>query len=359
MKYIYKITLLFLLFPLITSAIVDGKKQEKKKIIKKEYAVNADAKVSINNKYGNLNITTWDKNRVEIEVTITVKGDDLESVEDKLASIDIQFDASSNFVSAKTNFEKEEKSWSFWKKSSNITYQINYVIKMPKSNSVNLDNDYGSIYLDYLSGNASINCDYGKVSVGELTGDYTTINLDYCNSSTIGAIKTGNINVDYSKISIDKAGDLKVNADYSTLKLGTVGNINFKADYGSISIEEADDVNGNSDYVSMSFGTIRRNLIIDTDYGSISVKKVTKGFEQVTIDAEYADIKIGVESDAVFDFEVDLQYASFKGENDKMEFYQKTSKATKSYYRGKFGKGNSNSKLKIRSQYGGVSITEY
>ena len=87
MKFIYKITLLLILFPLITSATIDEKKHEKKKTIKKEYTVNTDAKVSINNKYGNLNITTWDKNRVEIEVIITVKGDDLESVEDKLDAI--------------------------------------------------------------------------------------------------------------------------------------------------------------------------------------------------------------------------------------------------------------------------------
>jgi hypothetical protein len=359
MKSIYKITLLFLLFPLITSATFDSVKQEKKKIIKKEYSVNTNAKVSINNKYGNLNITTWDKNRVEIEVVITVKGDDLDSVEDKLASINIQFESSSNFVSAKTNFEKEEKSWSFWKKSSNITYQINYIVKMPKSNSVALYNDYGSIYLDYLSGQASINCDYGKISVGELTANNNDINLEYCNSSTIGYIKNGNINVDYSKISIDKSEDLKINADYSTLKFGTVGNINFNADYGSISIEETNNVYGNSDYVSMSFGTIKKNLIIDTDYGSISVKKLAKGFEKVAIDAEYAGVKINVESDAVFDFELDLQYANFKGENGKIEYYKKISKPTKSYYEGKFGKGNSNSKLKIRSQYGGVSITEY
>jgi hypothetical protein len=359
MKFIYKITLLFLLFPLITSATEDEKKHEKKKIIKREYNVNADAKVSINNRYGNLNITTWNKNRVEIEVTITVKGDDLESVENKLAAIDVAFEASSNFVSAKTNFEKEQRSWSFWKKNSNINYQINYKIRMPKSNSVDLNNDYGSIYLDKLSGKATIDCDYGKISVGELTANYNNIVLDYCNSSTIGYIKSGNINVDYSKITIDKAEDLKINGDYSTLNFGTVGNLNFNADYGSLSIDEANSVHGNSDYVSMSFGTIKKNLIIDTDYGSISVKKLAKGFENVEIDSQYAGVKIGVESDAVFDFEVDLQYAGFKGDNDKMEFYKKSSKSTKKYYEGKFGKGNSNSKLKIRSQYGGVSITEY
>lgn len=359
MKSIYKITLLFLLFPLIASATIDGKKHEKSKTIKKEFTVDKNAKVSLDNRYGNLNITTWDKNRVKIEVTITVKGNDLDKVIEKLDNIDVDFEASSSAVYAKTRFEKVKKSWSFWKNSSNINYQVNYIVKMPKTNSVDLDNDYGSIFLGDLIGKADINCDYGKISVGELSAENNNINLDYCNSSSIAYMKSGNINVDYSKITIDKSEDIKLNTDYSTLKFGKSGTINFNADYGSISIDEASNVIGNSDYVSMRFGTIKKNLKIDTDYGSISVKRLAKYFEEVDIDGQYAGIRIGVDSDAVFDFTLDLQYAGFRADDDKMEFFKKISKTTKKYYEGKFGKGNSNSRIKIRSQYGGVSIKEY
>jgi hypothetical protein len=358
MKFIYKTTFLFLLIPLITSANIVDIKHEKSKIIKKEYNVNADAKVAINNRYGNLNITTWDKNRVEIEITITVKGDDLDSVEDRLANIDIEFENSKSLVYAKTKFEKEKKRWSFWGRSSNISYQINYKIKMPKTNSADLDNDYGNIYLNNLSGKANINCDYGKIYVGELSANNNNINLDYCSSSTINYIKSGNINIGYSKITIEESENLKVNADYSNLKFGKVGDIDFNADYGSIAIDEATNVTGNSDYVSMRFGTIKKNIIIDADYGEISVRRLVKGFEDVNIDGQYTGIKIVVDTDAVFDFEFDLQYGSFKGESDKMEFYKKISKTSKKYYDGKFGKGKSNSNMTIRSQYGGISIKE-
>lgn len=358
MKSIYKITFLLLLFPLIANANIDGKKQEKSRIINKEYKVNADAKLSINNRYGNLNITTWDKNSIEIEVTITVKGDDLDQVEERLESIDVEFEASSNYVSAKTIFEKEQKGWSFWKKNRNLSYKINYKVKMPVTNDVDLDNDYGSIYMGDLSGHADISCDYGKITVGQLSADNNNINLDYCSNSNIDFMKSGNINVDYSKITIDESKKAKVNSDYSAVKLGKTESVDFNIDYGSISIEEAGDVNGNSDYASMRFGTIFKNLTIDTDYGGVSVKRLAKGFENVVIDGQYAGIKIGVDEDAVFNFELDLQYASFKYNDDQIEFFKKISKTTKKYYEGKFGKGNSNSRIKIRSQYGGVSIKE-
>ena len=194
--------------------------------------------------------------------------------------------------------------------------------------------------------------------MGELFGNNNNINLDYCSSSIIAFMKNVNINVDYSKITVEDSENLKVNADYSTLKFGKIGRLNFNADYGSITIDEATNVNGNADYVSMRFGTIKKSLIMDMDYGAISVKRLVKGFERVEIDGQYAGIKIGVDSDAVFDFELDLQYASFKGVDDKMEFSKKISKTTKKYYEGKFGKGNSSASIFIRSQYGGVSIQE-
>ena len=358
MKSLYKITLLFLLLPLISFANTDKKKQEKSKTIKKEYTVNSDASVAIDNRYGNLNITTWNKNKVEIEVKITVKGNDINRVERKLENINVEFSASNNFVSAKTIFEKEQKSWSWWKKSKNVNYKINYIVKMPITNNVNLDNDYGNIYLDNLSGKADINCDYGKITVGELSAANNNINLDYCSSSSITYMKSGDINIDYSKLTVDASEKIKANTDYSTLKIGKTSTLDFNTDYGSITVDEADNISGNSDYTGMRFGTVKKNLNIDTDYGSVTVKRLAKGFESVDIDGQYAGIRIGVDSNASFDFVIDLQYAGFKRNNDKIEFYKSISKTTKKHYEGKYGKGNSNSKIKIRSQYGGVSIKE-
>ncbi len=358
MKSIYKITLLLFISPMIIFGNVDHKKQEKSKTIKKEFTVNKDAKVTIDNKYGDLNISTWNKNKVEVEVKITVKGNDIDDVTNSLNKISIDFNTSTSFINIKTQFEKEKSNWSWFKGSKKISYKINYYVKMPETNSVDLNNDYGGIFLENLSGKADINCDYGKIHLGNLTATENNINLDYCSSSTISYIKSGDINIDYSKLTVDNSEDIRANLDYSTLKFGQTNNINFNADYGSVSINEAENIIGNSDYTSMSFGTVKKNLNIDTDYGSISVKRLAKDFKNVTIDGQYAGIRIGVDPDAIFDFELNLQYASFKTDNEKIEFYKKISKTTKKYYEGKYGKGSSNSKINIRSQYGGVTIRE-
>ena len=228
---------------------------------------------------------------------------------------------------------------------------------MPKTNDADLDNDYGSIFLSDLSGTANINCDYGKISIGELSAENNSINLDYCSASNVVFMKSGNLDLDYSKITIENSGTLKVNADYSALKFEKIEDIDFNADYGSITIDEALNVNGNSDYVSMRFGTIRKNLKIDTDYGAISVKRLVKDFESVNIDGEYAGIRINVDQDAVFNFELNLQYASFKRNEDNIEFYKKISKSSKKYYEIKIEKEN-DKKFQLYDDYLEKKITK-
>lgn len=354
----YKITLLLLLIPSILFATIDDVKHEKIKKINREFTVSKNANLQLLNKYGNVTITSWNENKVVIEVVITVKGNDLGRVEDRIENIQVEFKASADMVFAKTILESGEKNWNWWKKSDNLNYKIDYFVKMPKTNSIDVKNEYGSIFLDALSGNANIKCEYGKIILGELWGESNTINLDYCSSSSISYVKNGILNLDYSKLSIENSEKIKSNSDYTTLEINKVKEINFNAGYGSLKIEDAETIVGSSDYTGLRFGSISKKLQIETDYGSIFVKDLKKDFESVLINGEFTTIKIAVSPEANFNIILDLEYTGFKENNDKITFQTKIEKSTKKYYEGKFGKGNSNSKLVVKSQYGSVSINE-
>jgi len=360
MKSFHKLTIILLLIPTLTFGIgkTNKKRHEKSKKIAKSFTVNNDATLSIDNKYGDINITTWAKNSIEIDVEITIKGDDVGDVEDQLEKIDIEFNDSPNLVEAKTIFKKNKSSWSWWGKSKKISYKIIYTVKMPISNNVKLANDYGAISLSELNGEASINCDYGKISIGDLRGNNTDINLDYCSTSTINSMKDGNINIDYSKLTIESATDLKLNADYSSFKLAKATNLDFNIDYGSLVVNEITNATGNGDYTALKFGTVKKNLKVKSDYGSIKIENLANGFESVTIDSEYAGIKIGTSATNNFSFIIDLQYAGFKRNNDNVELLKSIVKNSKKYYEGIYGKGNSNSKIIIKSEYGSVTFSE-
>ncbi|WP_442266706.1 hypothetical protein ACSIGC_03140 [Tenacibaculum sp. ZS6-P6] len=349
---------ILILFYLVPSLVFANsiKKHEKTKTISKKFSVNSNATLYVKNKYGNVNVTTWDKNTIEIDVKITVKGNDIDKIEDKLDAIRINFEASENLVEARTIIENTKSSWSFWGKSNNINYKINYFIKMPLTNNADLNNKYGNIELDIIKGKTNINCDYGSIQIEKLLNSSNSISLDYCESSIIQYMKSGSLNADYSKITIQESEYIKVNADYTSVNIGKVNDVVFNCDYGSISIDEAENIDGNSDYASMRIGTLRKNLKINTDYGGLKVKNLMSGFENFTVNGNYAGIKIGTSSNNNFSFIINLSYSGFKYPEKYVETHKVVRKTTNKYYEGVFGKRKSNSKINIKSDYGSVSI---
>lgn len=355
MMKLYNLFILIVCFPLFSFSTTINK-HEKTKTINKSFVVNKNATVFVNNKYGNIAITTWDENRVEITVKITVKGNNLEKVDDKLNAIKIRFEGSEDLVEARTEIENNSSAWSWWgNNNSKVNYKINYFIKMPKTNNADLYNKYGAIELNELDGKTNIRCDYGNVNADKLLNETNHIELNYCGSSEFDCINAANINADYSKIIINKCERIKSNLDYTSLKIGTVDQLSFNCDYGSVTVSEANQVSGNSDYASMKFGTIQKNLDVNTNYGGLYIKDLANNFESINIDSDYAGVKIGTSSDNNFNFNLNLSYAGFNYPEAKINFHKSIKKNTKKYYEGVFGT-ETNATMNIKSNYGGVTI---
>ncbi len=155
-----------------------------------------------------------------IDVLITVKGRNSKNVEEKLNAIDLFFLLSPEKVFAET---KIDEGWGFkWFSNTSMRYRMDYTIKLPKTNSTDLTNDYGTIRLNSLEGKAKINCDYGKMIIGELYADHNILNFDYTSNSSIEYIKGGTITADYSGFEIEKAGEIELNADYTSASFNTI-----------------------------------------------------------------------------------------------------------------------------------------
>lgn len=358
MKPMYRILLLLFLIPLTVGATnIDPKgKHTKSKVINKEFNVNSDATVAVKNKYGNIDVVTWDENRVVMEITITTNGDDLEKVEKRLEQIDVVFEGSSNRVSAKTLIEKNKSNWSFWGKKNRVNMEINYKVKMPRSNHADLNMDYGGISLDQLDGNATIDCDYGHLSIGDLRGAENKINIDYTKKSTVDFAATLDLNADYSTIHIDKAGNTTLNADYSHVSFGTVADIDYNCDYGDLKVAQAQGVNGKSDYMTAIIENLDGKGAFDMDYGSLKINALGEGFSTLDIKSSYVRNKIGVGATA-FDITANVSYAGFKVP-EGFTFNREIKSGSKKEYGGYYQAASSGRSIVIKASYGSVTFNK-
>ncbi|WP_100615880.1 hypothetical protein [Confluentibacter citreus] len=352
----YKLLAIFLLPLFISASEIPADKHTKQKTIKQEFSVGTYATLKIDNSYGNLNVITWDENRIVIEVTVTTSGNDEEKVINRLNDITVDFNASTNYVSAKTNFSSDKsKSWFNWGKNNNVNMKIDYIIKMPITNNVDLNNDYGNINLDKLKGYSKINCDYGKITTKELLGDSNKLSFDYTKNSYFEYIKNAEIHADYSSFTVSKAVNIELYADYTDSKIEEVENIKYTSDYGNIKVSKANNVTGKGDYLTVIIGDVYKNIEIASDYGSIKISRLMENAGNVSIRSNYTGINIGYAPDYHFSFDINLEYASLRN-SDGLEFLKKRMESTTNYYSGFYGNANSGNMIKITSEYGSVSL---
>jgi hypothetical protein len=335
-----------------------GKYKAEKKI-HKEYDVNPSAGLEINNSYGSIDIVTWDENRTVIDITIITHASSESKAQEKLREIEVDFTANGSLVKAVTRFNDDNKSlWSSWfGDNDNVSMEINYTVKIPLTNSVDLDNDYGSIRINRLEGTARINCDYGQLIIGELLADNNYLNFDYTDKSTIAYMKSGKIVADYSGFTLDKVGRLELNADYSRSEIGEVAYLNYNCDYGKVVVSKAGKIIGRGDYISNKIGVVSGNLNLNTDYGSIYIERLTNGVKEVIISSDYTGVKVGFANDFAFDFVINLDYAGLKG-SDSVEITKSQSDSSEKRYEGYHNKKNSGNTINISSEYGGVTFFE-
>ena len=335
-----------------------GNAQEAERVIHKSFPLLTNGTVSLSNSYGNLSLNHWDKAEVEIQVNIIVKGGNQERAEELLESISVDFEATNSSVSARTRLPNETnswwKNWSFWGKNG-VDYSIDYTVQLPLSAQVNLSNSYGSIFIDELDGKAIIRCSYGKLVAEKLHNQANKIDLQYSPGSSIEHFNAGEIEMDYSGITIETAERISLDADYSKCSFEHIDELDFEADYGSLSVGEITSLKGDADYLSIKVGSLSRALDVNMDYGGLKVEHILGSTEKVDITSDYSGIALGADPDWAFSFTIETEYAGFKTDFP-LNYRKKIIESSDRYYEGNHQNGNNT--LTISADYGAVKLNQ-
>ncbi|CAA9200357.1 hypothetical protein ACHRVW_12565 [Flavobacterium collinsii] len=350
MKKHYKILILFLLLPFLGFSN-DDNYSTKQKNIKKTYIVNSNAGIDIDNKYGDITVSTWNEDKIDIDITIKVTSNNEDWVNAKLNSIDVDITALKSMVTAVTNIGNS----SLKSRGSANFFEINYVIKIPKNGTVKLNNKYGNITTLSLESTTDITCKYGKIVLGKLNGSNNRIELGYCQNSTIDYIKSGAIEARYSNLKINESGNLTIDANYTDLYILQEGqNIKYDSNYCTFKLQKINSLTGSGNYLSVSVGDLLGNLNIDTDYSKINVETLTEKQKNVNITSNYTNVSLGYSSNLAFDFDINTRYGSIKYDNSLDTSVAETKGSSKRI--SGFNKKKGQSKIAVTTSYGNAAL---
>lgn len=314
--------------------VQSGDVKLKTKSYTKTYPVDANDKLSIDNKFGKITINAWNKNEVKVDVDIKAYADDDDKATDLLNLVSINDSKNGDGVSFTTKIDEgnNRNTWFGTMTSNGKTSVrktvINYTVYMPSKNALTIANSYGAVILPDMSGRIILKNQFGNVSAKALTN-------------------TGNdINVKYGDANIESLTGSDLNMQFGTLTL-----------------QSADRLNADLQYTPAKFGKLSNSATINARFGEgIQIATLDRNLKTLTITSSYAPVKLAALNDA--DFNVSTSYGGFTYDNNNVSVTSKSpgdeerSYSNSKTYKGHIGKGNSDKVITIKSTFSSVKFDQ-
>ncbi len=313
---------------------------------KKEFDVNRDATVRINNSFGDIQCYTWSENKVKIEVLVEVYADDERAASKVFDRINVEINGDKSRVSERTEVNNI--------KGRNVKFSINVSVYLPESLNLDFSNRFGNTYVGTVSGKTDFNQSFGTLQIVELVNEDNEISVQH-GALQVEVVKEADIDIQHSKLSIEKAGYLKLNAQFTDTEIEKVEKLYLDANFGDLEIDEVGTVESTLNGTSVKIDYLRKSFQSDCNLGGIDIKGVGRNFTEIDVDGQHTSISIGIDNESSFSYDLSSQFASiylpssFKASKEKLSF--------NSYrYRGKVGNSESQSIIKIESSFGTIEI---
>ena len=281
----------------------------KTKTVNQTFKVNKEDELAIENRYGEITITHWNRNEVEIKVEIESRAANEQTAQATLDRISIETQQVGNKVSAKTRFANSKQ-----QNNQNISYNIRYFVQMPAQLKAALSQKYGNINLPNKDNHEmAIAVKYGNLKGGDFVGNLA-LEAKYSNVA-LGNLKNADMELGYAgDVKIGDANRLQIEMKYSQIEMRKVKTLQMESKYSNFKIEEMDDAEIEAKYGDGSINRLKNSLKMeDFDYSNLKVKQVDKQFKEINVEARYSNVKLAIPASASFKVAADgLKYGSCK-----------------------------------------------
>jgi len=356
----YKHYALVVILVLFTGFTINAAEDEYSKKIHKEYDANEQTHLNLTNKYGDVEITNWSKSSVFIDVTITVDHKNEDRAKELLEHISVDFRKDGNTINVETEIDKNfnKSNWFFNFDSNDKQFSIDYEIKMPKSLQLTLNNKYGDVFIDEVTGEADIAVKYGNLKANKILRDNTKpLSRVYLGYSD-GTIKEANwlkLDLKYSKLKIDKSTALMAVTKYSKLYTDKTSSIVAESKYDHYYLGEVGNFVVESKYTDYEIDQLNKQLDIETSYGNLDVDYIPKTFEKIWVSNKYGHIDIKIDKAASYNIEGKADYGNINYPDSEKLNRRKDN--TELEISGIIGRAkNPNAKVELQTKYGDIDL---
>jgi hypothetical protein len=304
----YKILAIIILTPLLFSRL-SAQGDTEVRTFERTAPVGKETSLEVNNKYGSVHISPWNKDSAYIRAEVKANASSHEKLRKMFDGITINITESSYLVRAQTDFTtninmlfESLKGMTSKLISYDSHVEINYYINVPDYLNIKIENKYGDVYMEDNTGNFSVSVSNGSFKANSL-GKESTIALSFCDA-TINSIASGKINASFSDITIGESEDLTINSISSRYEMKNAGIINSESRRDKFFIDNVESLKGNSYFSDYKVSNLKKEIDLTTRYGSVNADIIEKKFESVNINSGYSDISLRFEQGSSYNFDI-------------------------------------------------------
>lgn len=253
------ILLLFIFAITQVQAHSKRKKADFSRSFKESYSINADATLSLDNDFTDVEIINWDKDEISIDVEINVNAKSEKEAEKWFNKILVEMTGNSHSVSLKTHLKKGNTST-----SNNENWFVTATIHAPASINLDADMEFGNLTIDVITGVCTLDVEFGDVDADGFTNTNNDISIEY--------------------------GDLEV---------------------ATLACEEAD-----VEFGEMKIGVLTSSCEISCDYSDVEIKMVSEGCTDLEIDVQFGKLDLTLASTSNFSLEASTSFGDIDLDSD-------------------------------------------
>ncbi|WP_298515266.1 hypothetical protein [uncultured Kordia sp.] len=275
------------------------------KEIKETHAFSNESTLYLENKYGDIFVSGWDKNSIEIVVDVEAESKNAEKAQKLLDRVQVSIVANNNQIKAFSKISPKKGGFlGRLDPFKNEKTKINYTIYLPKESMMEAYNQYGDLVISDWNGILKADVEHGDMQLSTALH-----NADL-------AIKSGKLNavsLDDSHIkskdatvTIHSGTGLKIDSDGSEMTLNNIKNLDINSNKDNLDILKLEGVSGTIKHSKTFLKNLGGKTILDLYYGELRILNHLTNSPEINIDQKEAEVYINI-SETNFTFNAMLE----------------------------------------------------
>ena len=308
-QFLFRSKKLLILSALMLGTLASAQDHTDKRSVSRSFPASLETTLELVNKYGKIQVVTWDKDSVSVEVEMFLSESSASKLRKLKEDIKIDFTGTNNYIVAKTVIESERgrlaselKSIGNTIKGTNKRMEINYLVHVPRHLDVVLNNKFGDIYMDDLEGQVDIVLSNGVLKANRLVGN-STITLNFADGM-IKSLGSSTMKLSYSDIVLSEVSQLDLSSKSSKLNVDSVNVLKIDSRRDKLYFKKVEYFYGTSNFTQVWIYDFLRESDVYMKYGKLTIEHVIPSFSKIYVESDYTDVSLYFDRDASFGFDI-------------------------------------------------------